>query len=64
MCNVSAGKCVGDEIAVDWFVKTPAKQLSSVVCDDQFECPDGHTCCKTSGGHWACCPIPDVSLLL
>ncbi|KAL3831532.1 hypothetical protein ACJMK2_023273 [Sinanodonta woodiana] len=62
-CDVSEGKCLQGNIAIDWFEKTPASKndslsVGSVVCPDgQHECPDGNTCCKLSSGDWGCCPL-------
>uniref|UniRef100_A0A3B4AMK1 Granulins domain-containing protein n=1 Tax=Periophthalmus magnuspinnatus TaxID=409849 RepID=A0A3B4AMK1_9GOBI len=34
--------------------------IDDIECDKVSSCPDGHTCCKTSTGEWACCPLPEV----
>ncbi|XP_026064028.1 granulin a isoform X3 [Carassius auratus] len=35
-------------------------KTSDVPCNDTAACPDGNTCCKTQGGGWACCPLPEA----
>ena len=60
---MKAGTCVRGDIHTNWLLKTLAvpAQLTEVVCPGgEFLCPDGTTCCQVSGGHWACCPIPNV----
>uniref|UniRef100_A0A3Q3EXI5 Granulin b n=1 Tax=Labrus bergylta TaxID=56723 RepID=A0A3Q3EXI5_9LABR len=29
-------------------------------CDKSTSCPGKATCCKTAGGGWACCPLPQA----
>lgn len=29
-----------------------------VACNESVACPDEHTCCETTAGKWACCPLP------
>uniref|UniRef100_UPI00398EE6B9 granulin b isoform X2 n=1 Tax=Pristiophorus japonicus TaxID=55135 RepID=UPI00398EE6B9 len=52
-CNVGAGTCERQSLAIPWEVKQP---LSDVKCDDTFRCPSPATCCKLASGSWACCP--------
>ncbi|WAQ94948.1 GRN-like protein [Mya arenaria] len=59
-CDVKEGKCLRGNTVLDWFVKLPATELEGVKCDSTHECPTGNTCCKTSGGQWGCCPIPNA----
>ena len=60
-CDVTQGSCKEGDAQVDWFAKTPAKQLENVICPDgSSECPDGNTCCKLSSGQYGCCPLPKV----
>ncbi|XP_058233260.1 progranulin-like [Hemibagrus wyckioides] len=33
-------------------------QDAVIHCNDQFYCPAGHSCCKSSTGQLACCPYP------
>ncbi|XP_076121840.1 granulin a isoform X2 [Alosa pseudoharengus] len=35
-----------------------AAMAREVPCDDKVACEDGNTCCKTTAGDWACCPLP------
>ena len=70
-CDVSQGKCIKGDVVSDWFLKTPAKSISSdhlpgsgpnpVQCNASVECPTGNTCCKLTSGQWGCCPLPQVS---
>ena len=60
-CDVAHGSCKKGDAQVNWFEKTPAKQLENVICPDgSSECPDGNTCCKLSSGQYGCCPLPKV----
>ncbi|XP_051537974.1 progranulin-like [Myxocyprinus asiaticus] len=31
-----------------------------VPCNETVACESGTTCCKTEGGTWACCPLPEA----
>ncbi|XP_018587373.1 progranulin-like [Scleropages formosus] len=33
-------------------------QNSVIICDVNFYCPMGNTCCKSPAGKWGCCPYP------
>uniref|UniRef100_A0A4W6E481 Granulin a n=1 Tax=Lates calcarifer TaxID=8187 RepID=A0A4W6E481_LATCA len=33
---------------------------NNVPCNDTVACEDGSTCCKTTEGNWACCPLPEA----
>lgn len=35
-----------------------------VMCNKTVGCPDQYTCCKTKDGDWACCPLPNVRLVV
>ncbi|KAM6896946.1 granulin b [Xenentodon cancila] len=35
-------------------------KVQVVPCNDSVACADGNTCCKTSQGKWACCPLPQA----
>nr|AJD81432.1 granulin epithelin precursor variant 1 [Pinctada fucata] len=71
-CNTAQGKCTaGDTIVMDWFVKVPAKPVSTpgakiavskeVICPDkQSQCKEGQTCCKLSSGKYGCCPLKEA----
>lgn len=37
--------------------------LGSVMCDDEYECPDHFTCCRMASGRWGCCPYEDVCVI-
>nr|XP_023691517.1 granulins-like isoform X1 [Paramormyrops kingsleyae] len=36
------------------------EKTRNVPCDDTSACPDDSTCCKTTTGKWACCPLPEA----
>ncbi|XP_051243037.1 granulin a isoform X5 [Dicentrarchus labrax] len=62
-CNLAAQTCDDDTCSVPWFKKIPTiprldTQAGNVSCDSTSSCPDGTTCCKTTAGSWACCPLP------
>ncbi|XP_078454932.1 progranulin-like isoform X2 [Lampetra planeri] len=61
-CNLPAQTCDKGALSLPWSTKTPALRVAGgepndVKCDDQYGCPDGNTCCKTSSGEWGCCPL-------
>lgn len=35
-----------------------------VPCNETVACASGTTCCKTEGGTWACCPLPQVGVCI
>lgn len=37
---------------------TVQSKVAAVPCNDSVACADGSTCCKSSEGEWACCPLP------
>ncbi|XP_035510474.1 granulin a [Morone saxatilis] len=62
-CNLAAQTCDSDTHSVPWVKKIPTiprlgTQAGNVSCDSTASCPDGATCCKTTEGKWACCPLP------
>ncbi|XP_051243041.1 granulin a isoform X8 [Dicentrarchus labrax] len=62
-CNLAAQTCDDDTQSMPWFKKIPTiprldTQAGNVSCDSTSSCPDGTTCCKTTEGSWACCPLP------
>ncbi|KAL8609416.1 hypothetical protein ACOMHN_019905 [Nucella lapillus] len=66
-CDLSAGKCEKGFITLPWLEKQPAtitaplkEEVEAVQCDATHECPTGNTCCKTTSGHWGCCPMPQA----
>nr|XP_032824373.1 progranulin isoform X2 [Petromyzon marinus] len=60
-CNLPAQTCDQGTLSLPWSTKTPALRVAGepnvVICDDQFSCPDGDTCCKMPSGDWGCCPL-------
>ncbi|TKS89394.1 Granulins Proepithelin [Collichthys lucidus] len=34
--------------------------VGAVPCNESVACADGSTCCKTTQGQWACCPLPEA----
>lgn len=68
-CNVAAQTCEDEVCSVPWVKKMPTipvqlLQVGDVPCDDTTSCTDGTTCCKTTEGKWACCPLPEVHFTL
>ncbi|XP_078124936.1 granulin a isoform X1 [Sander vitreus] len=74
-CNLAAQTCEDDTCSVPWLEKVPTiprqgakvpaiprqgAQVGDVSCDSTSSCPDGTTCCKTTTGTWACCPLPQA----
>ncbi|MBN3308823.1 GRN protein, partial [Amia calva] len=64
-CDVAAGTCDSSTASVPWLKKVPAVSrvpvgARDIPCDDTTSCPDGSTCCKTTQGGWACCPLVPV----
>ncbi|XP_031700113.1 granulin b isoform X1 [Anarrhichthys ocellatus] len=64
-CDVVHGACVSAH--GETTTKTPAavttpvevqRRVGAVPCDRSVACADGNTCCKSSEGEWACCPLP------
>ncbi|XP_041818405.1 granulin b [Chelmon rostratus] len=64
-CDLAHSTCVSAR--GDTSVKTPAagteltavhSKGGAVPCNDSVACADGSTCCKSSKGQWACCPLP------
>ncbi|XP_030590985.1 granulin a isoform X2 [Archocentrus centrarchus] len=57
MANTAAPRAM---TAAQTAVPASKKELmSTVLCNDGVsECPDGTTCCETTEGKWACCPMP------
>ena len=41
----------------------PAITVGNVPCGGSYSCPDGNTCCKSSGV-WKCCPYPQVGCMV
>nr|XP_032824381.1 progranulin isoform X3 [Petromyzon marinus] len=60
-CNLPVERCDKGTLSLPWSTKTPALRVAGepnvVICDDQFSCPDGNTCCKLPSGDWGCCPL-------
>ncbi|XP_035252929.1 progranulin-like isoform X3 [Anguilla anguilla] len=64
-CDTAAGRCNDGMRSVPWLEKVPSlthrpNKEGNVPCDSTHSCPDGTTCCKTAGGDWACCPLPEA----
>ncbi|XP_034749303.1 granulin a isoform X1 [Etheostoma cragini] len=74
-CNLAAQTCDDSTCSVPWLEKVPTTprqgpkvlakprqgaQVGNVTCDSTSSCPDGTTCCKTTTGTWACCPLPQA----
>uniref|UniRef100_A0A3Q3IYS9 Granulins domain-containing protein n=1 Tax=Monopterus albus TaxID=43700 RepID=A0A3Q3IYS9_MONAL len=66
ICNLAAFTCdyaTGNAL-VPWLANTPVFPLltDNNKCDESTSCPGSSTCCKTAGGTWACCPLPQLEL--
>ncbi|XP_029109953.1 neurogenic locus notch homolog protein 2-like isoform X2 [Scleropages formosus] len=64
-CNTAKNTCESSSGSVPWLEKVPAMRQQSdkagdVPCDSTHACQDGSTCCKTTTGEWACCPLPQA----
>ncbi|KAG7492363.1 hypothetical protein MATL_G00013380 [Megalops atlanticus] len=66
-CDLVHSTCVTATGNTSWVTKLPGvstPQLDStanaVPCNDSVACADGSTCCKTTQGEWACCPLPEA----
>ncbi|XP_026207191.1 granulin b [Anabas testudineus] len=66
-CDLSQGTCVSSQGETTMGTKIPAAVMGAVVpqsrvrsvpCNDSVACADGNTCCKSTQGDWACCPLP------
>ncbi|XP_058862565.1 uncharacterized protein LOC117433375 [Acipenser ruthenus] len=64
-CNMQTSTCERQSLVFPWvFQKAPFYSLSAASpdsrgndkCDDQHNCSDQQTCCKTAAGTWGCCP--------
>ncbi|XP_034563417.1 granulin b isoform X1 [Notolabrus celidotus] len=64
VCNLEASTCddsTGSTV-MPWLEKVPTFPLltENSRCDKTTSCPGKATCCKTTGGGWACCPLPQA----
>ncbi|XP_069093994.1 progranulin isoform X6 [Pleurodeles waltl] len=65
-CNVEQETCLQGSWSVPWQTKIPIRMVElkypslSLKCDDKVFCEENETCCKTPGGEWACCPLPQA----
>ncbi|KAM4624047.1 granulin b isoform 2-T2 [Polymixia lowei] len=61
VCNLEASTCddASGNAVVPWLNKVPVFSLltDDVTCDKSTSCPGKSTCCKSSTGDWACCPL-------
>ncbi|KAL2101370.1 hypothetical protein ACEWY4_003131 [Coilia grayii] len=67
-CDVETSKCISaTNQHMPMWAKFPARvradwenqdRGTDVPCNDTVACQDGSTCCKTTEGEWACCPLP------
>ncbi|XP_069016110.1 granulin b isoform X2 [Embiotoca jacksoni] len=65
-CDLIHSTCLSSHGNVPMSVKVPAAaaaaaahgRVAAVSCNGSVACADGDTCCQTSGGGWACCPLP------
>ncbi|KAL4657817.1 kielin/chordin-like protein [Arapaima gigas] len=65
-CNIKDSKCLSPLYGeMPMWKKLPAScqqsdEARNVSCDSTHSCPDESTCCKTTTGDWACCPLPEA----
>ncbi|XP_034716513.1 granulin b isoform X4 [Etheostoma cragini] len=66
-CDLSHSTCVSARGESTMISKIPAaatelvaagSKVGAVPCNAFVACADGNTCCKSSDGQWACCPLP------
>ncbi|XP_041829426.1 granulin b [Melanotaenia boesemani] len=65
-CDLSHSTCMSTQGNTPTSMKTLAaadpvavqSKVWAVPCNDSVACADGSTCCKSSKGEWACCPLP------
>ncbi|KAM8837447.1 granulin b isoform 1-T2 [Spinachia spinachia] len=64
ICDLEASTCVDSSAGTStpWLDKLPAFPLptGNSQCDKTTSCPGKSTCCRTGGGGWACCPLPEA----
>nr|XP_046146694.1 progranulin-like [Oncorhynchus gorbuscha] len=70
ICNLAESTCddpSSGSALVPMLDKVPAfsyvseeKPLPNSKCDESTSCPGQSTCCKTTTGNWACCPLPNA----
>ncbi|XP_056286411.1 granulin b isoform X2 [Pseudoliparis swirei] len=71
VCNLEASTCddAAAGTATPWHAKGPASLWNAISpaspapdakCDESASCPERSTCCRTQGGGWACCPMPQA----
>lgn len=66
-CDLVHSTCVSAQGETSMATKIPPAvtelrdtqvKVASVPCNGSVACADGNTCCKSSEGEWACCPLP------
>ncbi|XP_015244830.1 PREDICTED: granulins [Cyprinodon variegatus] len=64
ICNLAASTCDSSTgtALIPLLPNTPSFPLltEKVKCDESSSCPGDATCCKTTSGEWACCPLPEA----
>uniref|UniRef100_A0A8C7FIW6 Granulin b n=1 Tax=Oncorhynchus kisutch TaxID=8019 RepID=A0A8C7FIW6_ONCKI len=70
ICNLAESTCddpTSGSALVPMLDKVPAfsyvsqeESLPNSICDKSTSCPGKSTCCKTTTGNWACCPLPNA----
>ncbi|XP_029562755.1 progranulin isoform X1 [Salmo trutta] len=69
ICNLAESTCddpSSGSALVPMLDKVPAfsyvleEPLPNSKCDESTSCPGQSTCCKTTTGNWACCPLPNA----
>ncbi|KAK5881661.1 hypothetical protein CesoFtcFv8_022437 [Champsocephalus esox] len=63
ICDLEHGVCQSGETSVPMLKKIAAvpNDVGDVPCNGSVACAEGSTCCKSSEGGWACCPLPKAT---
>ncbi|XP_018592009.1 progranulin-like isoform X2 [Scleropages formosus] len=64
VCNLSAGSCDTSMSSMSWLDRVASSSWTASKagskCDSTASCSRDETCCKSSSGAWACCPLPQA----
>ncbi|CAL8308480.1 unnamed protein product [Boreogadus saida] len=67
-CDLVHSTCLSSDTHLPLLTYAPAKTSSAVAevkgllvpCNETMACADETTCCQTTAGEWACCPMPEA----
>uniref|UniRef100_A0A8C6SQE1 Granulin b n=1 Tax=Neogobius melanostomus TaxID=47308 RepID=A0A8C6SQE1_9GOBI len=67
-CDLVHSLCLASEMNTSMVVKFPAvlkqsadvQKMFAVPCNGSVACADGNTCCESTTGSWACCPLAEA----